>query len=70
MDLVGVGGFAAANAHLARSSSLARAAGPLVVGAAVAPIGWGATWLLTLALYAVAAERYAHLGRSSSPCQW
>jgi predicted MFS family arabinose efflux permease len=60
-DLVGIEGFPAANGRLARSSSLARAAGPLIVGAAVTPIGWRATWLLTLALFAVAAERYARL---------
>jgi predicted MFS family arabinose efflux permease len=61
-DLVGVPRFAATNARLLRSASVPRAAGPAVVGAGASIVGWSATWVLTVALFAVAADRYRRVG--------
>jgi predicted MFS family arabinose efflux permease len=67
VDLAGVDAFATVNARLARVGAFARAGGPAALGAAVAPLGWTASWLMILTGYAVAAERYARLGQSSRP---
>lgn len=59
VELVGPGPFAAVSARLQRSSTLARSAAPLLLGGAVAAYGWPTAWVLSLAAFAVAAQRYA-----------
>jgi MFS family permease len=64
VDLVGPSPFAATNARIQRTSTIARAAAPLVLGLAVSALGWSVAWLLSLAAFAIAAERYAAIGRN------
>jgi predicted MFS family arabinose efflux permease len=64
VDLVGAPPFAATNASIQRSSTFARAAAPLLLGAAVTTFGWSIAWGACLAAFALAAERYVALGRS------
>jgi predicted MFS family arabinose efflux permease len=65
VDLVGAGPFAAVNARLQRSSTIARSAGPLLLSGAAVVAGWSVAWCLTLAAFAVAAHRYLVLGTAS-----
>lgn len=62
VELVGSGPFAAVSARLQRTTTLARAAAPLALGAAVAAFGWPIAWALSLVAFAVAAERYVAIG--------
>ena len=64
VDLVGAAPFAATNARIQRTSTFARAAAPLVLGVAVTAFGWSIAWGVSLAVFGLAAERYAALGRS------
>jgi predicted MFS family arabinose efflux permease len=64
VDLVGAAPFAATNASIQRSSTFARAAAPLLLGAAVTAFGWPVAWAACLAAFALAAERYVALGRA------
>jgi predicted MFS family arabinose efflux permease len=66
VELVGAGPFAAVSGHLQRATTLARAAAPLAVGLGAASLGWPLTWALALVTFAVAAERYVHLGHTAA----
>jgi predicted MFS family arabinose efflux permease len=65
VDLVGAAPFAATNARVQRASTFARAAAPLVLGVAVTAFGWSIAWIICLAAFAFAAERYVALGRTA-----
>ena len=66
VDLVGAAPFAATNARIQRTSTLARAAAPLLLGAAATTIGWSIAWTGCLVAFAVSGQRYVALGRSVS----
>jgi len=61
VELVGAGPFAAVNGHLQRSTTLSRAGAPFALGAGAATIGWGPSWAIAIAAFAIAAERYVRL---------
>ncbi|MEA3075446.1 MAG: hypothetical protein QOF60_354 [Actinomycetota bacterium] len=63
VELVGPAPFAAVNARLQRATTLARAAAPFVLGAAVAATNWPTAWALALVAFVLAAERYLALSR-------
>ncbi|MGA9278682.1 MFS transporter, partial [Ilumatobacter sp.] len=65
VELVGPAPFAATNARIQRSSTIARAGAPLVLGVAATVLGWAASWTACLVAFAVAGGRYVALGRSS-----
>ncbi|HEY8547041.1 MAG TPA: MFS transporter [Acidimicrobiales bacterium] len=67
VDLVGPGPFAAVNARLQRTTTVARAAAPLALGGLVAVVGWSLGWLVMLAAFGVAAARYAALVPLTAP---
>ena len=64
VDLVGAGPFAATNARIQRASTFFRAAAPLLLGIAVTAFGWSIAWVVCLAVFALAAERYMALDRT------
>jgi MFS family permease len=64
VDLVGAAPFAATNARIQRTSTVARAAAPLALGVAATALGWPSAWIGCLIAYAIAGERYVALGRS------
>lgn len=67
VELVGAGPFAATNARIQRTTTLARAAAPLALGAAVSTVGWTVGWSVCLLAFLLAGERYLALGRSALP---
>lgn len=63
VQLVGAAPFAATNARIQRSATVARSAAPLVLGVAATALGWSMAWAVCLVALAVAGERYHALGR-------
>jgi MFS family permease len=61
VDLVGPRAFAAVNARLQRSTTISRAAAPFALGAGVTAVGWRVSWLVAIAAFGAAAERYRRL---------
>lgn len=61
VDLVGPGPFAAVNARIQRATTFARAAAPFALGAAVAATNWPTAWVLALAAFVLATERYLRI---------
>lgn len=63
VDLAGVDSFAATSARLQRATVVGRTAGPLVVGATVAPLGWELAWMVSLTFFLASALFYAELAK-------